>query len=74
MDEMRLKLSTKFMRNIAGKLLSRFIFKEYGYKVDIQFDDLDVWVLNGDATVKANVELKLKNTEFMKIMKSAGLD
>ena len=74
MDEMKIKLSTKFMRNIVSKLVARMIYKKTGYKVDIQLNDLDVQVVNGDTTVKLNVDAKLKNEEFMKIMKTIGLD
>ena len=74
MDEMKVKLSTKFMKNIVSKVMSKIIYKQTGYKVDIQLDDLDVWMLNGDTTIKVNVEAKLKSEEFNKILKSIGMD
>lgn len=74
MDEMKLKLSTKFMRGIVSKLISRMIYKNTGCKVDIQLNDLDVLMFNGDTTVKMNVEARLKSDEFAKVMKSIGLD
>ena len=70
MDELRLKLSTNFMKNIVGKLIARVIYKKYGCKVKIQLNDLDVWSVDGDTTVKLNVEARLKSDEFNKIMKS----
>lgn len=74
MDEMKLKLSTKFMRTIVSKLIARFIYKKTGYKVDIQINELDASAYDGDTTVKLNVEAKLKSEEFNKIMKSINLD
>jgi hypothetical protein len=74
MDEMKVKLSTKFMRNIVSKLIAKAIYKKYGYKVDIQLNDLDVSVIDGDTKISTNVEVKLDNKEFMKIIKSVGLD
>lgn len=74
MDEMKLKLSTKFMRGIVSKLISRAIYKKTGCKVDIQLNDLDVTVFNGDTTLKMNVEARLKSDEFNKIMNSIGVD
>lgn len=74
MDEMKLKLSTKFMRGIVSKLISRMIYKNTGCKVDIQLNDLDILMFNGDTTVKMNVEARLKSDEFTKVMKSIGLD
>jgi hypothetical protein len=74
MDEMKLKLSTKFMRNIVAKLIARFIYKKYGYKVNIQLNDLDVRIIDGETDIQANVEVKLNSNEFMEIMKSITKD
>lgn len=73
-DEMKVKLSTKFMRNLVAKLLSKFIYKKYGYKVDIQLDDLDIRFIDGDTKIKTNVELSIDSNEFKKIIKEVGLD
>lgn len=72
MDEMKLKLSTKFMRGLVSKLLARAIYKKTGCKVDIQLNDLDISVIDGETNISTNVEVKLNSNEFMKIMKSIG--
>lgn len=74
MDEMKVKLSTKFMRNIVSKLIAKAIYKKYGYKVNIQLNELDVSVIDGETSINTNVEVKLDSQEFMKIIKSVGLD
>ena len=74
MDEMKLKLSTKFMRGVASKLLAKLISRKLGYKVDIQLNDLDVSVIDGETQINTNVELKLSSNEFMRIMKDITLD
>lgn len=74
MDEMKLRLSTKFMRNIASKLIAKLIYKKYGYKVNVQLNDLDVSIIDGETSINTNVEIKLNNGEFMKIMKDIGVD
>lgn len=74
MDEMKLKLSTKIMRGIVAKLIAMAIKKKFGYKVDIQLNDLDINIIDGQTNVKTNVELKLDSNEFMKIMKDIGAD
>lgn len=74
MDEMKLKLSTKFMRGVASKLLAKLISRRLGYKVDIQLNDLDVSVVDGETQINTNVELKLSSNEFMRIMKDITLD
>lgn len=74
MDEIKVRLTTKFMRNIVSKLMARMIYKKTGYKVDIQLNDLDINVVDGETKINTNVEVKLDSKEFMKIVKSAGLD
>lgn len=74
MDEMKLKLSTKFMRGMVAKLIARFIYKKYGYKVNIQLNDLDISVIDGETSINTNVEIKLDSKEFMNIMKTIGSD
>lgn len=74
MDEMKLKLSTKLMRGFVSKLIARMIYKKTGYKVDIHINDLDIKVIDGEANVATNLEVKINNDEFLKIIKSIGLD
>lgn len=70
MDEMRVKLSTKLMRGIVAKLISTAIYAKFGYKVDVQIDELDVQMLDGDTTAAANVKVHLASDEFNKIVKT----
>lgn len=74
MDEMKLKLSTRFMRNIVAKLMARMIYKKTGYKVDIYLNELDVSVIDGETHISTSVDAKLSSSEFMKIVKTIGLE
>lgn len=74
LDELKVKLSTKFMRNIVSKLLAKAIYKKTGYKVNIQLKELDISVVDGEAKINTNLEVNIDSNEFMKIIKSAGLD
>lgn len=74
MDEMKIKLSTKFMRNIVAKLIAKFIEMKTGYKVDIQLNDLNVSFIDGDTKVSTNVEVTMDSKEFGKVIKTLGLD
>jgi hypothetical protein len=74
MDEMKVKLSTRFMRNMVSKLISKAIYKKLGYRVDIQLNELDVSVIDGETSINTNVEIKLNSNEFTKIMKAIGSD
>lgn len=73
-DALKLKLSTKFMRGIVSKLIVKAVYKKYGYKIDIQLKELDINVIDGDATINTNVEVKVSSDEFIKIIKDIGLD
>ena len=68
MDEMKLKLTTKFMRGIVSKLIERSIYKKYGYRVNVQLNDLDISVVDGETTINTNVEAKISSEEFKKMM------
>lgn len=74
MDEMKLKLSTKFMRNIVAKLISKMIYKKTGCKVDIQLNELDISVIDGETYISTSIEAKVNSNEFVKIMKNIGLE
>lgn len=74
MDALKLNLSTKFMRGIVTKLISKLIFKKYGYKIDIQLNEIGIEVINGKAFIHADVDAEIDNSELMKIVKSIGLD
>lgn len=68
MDEMKLTLKTKFMRNLVSKLISKFLYKHYKIKTDIRFDNIDINSVGGETTVKVTVEGKLHSEDFYKIM------
>lgn len=68
MDEMKLKLTTKFMRGIVSKLIEKSIYKKYGYRVNVQLNDLDINIIDGETTINTNVEAKISSEEFKKMI------
>ena len=68
MDEMKLKLTTKFMIGIVSKLIERSIYKKYGYRVNVQLNDLDINIIDGETTINTNVEAKISSEEFKKMI------
>lgn len=74
MDALKLNLSTKFMKGIVTKLISKLIFKKFGYEIEIQLNDMSIEVLGGKAYIHADVDATIDNDELMKIVKSIGLD
>lgn len=74
MDELKLKLSTKFMKGIVANLISKALMKKLGYNIDILLNEIDVKAENGKVRVHVDVDAELENSEFVKILKSIGMD
>ena len=69
MDIMKLKLTSKLMRSVVSKLIERSIRKKFGYKVNIQLDDLDINAIDGNVVIKVNAEATMDSKQFNEIMK-----
>ena len=74
MDEMKLKLSTKFMKGMVSKLIAKALYKKLGYKVDIQLNDINVEFIDGETSIHTDVDLRLDKEEFAKLIKSTNLE
>lgn len=74
MDELKMRLSTKFMKNMVSKIISKSVYKKTGYKVNIQLNKIDIEMVDGKIFLHADVDGEIENEEFMKIIKSIGLD
>ena len=74
MDEMKLNLSTKFMRGVFAKLISRFIKKKYGYKVNIYFSEIKIDMIDGETHIHMNADAEMGSDEFKKLLKTINED
>ena len=70
MDELKLNLSSKFMRGIVTKLIAKAIYKKTGYKIEVEPNSINVEVINGKAHIHADVDAEIDNEELMKIVKT----
>ena len=70
MDELKLNLSSKFMRGIVTKLIAKAIYKKTGYKIEVELNSINVAVINGKAHIHADVDAEIDNEELMKIVKT----
>ena len=70
MDELKLNLSSKFMRGIVTKLMAKVIYKKTGYKIEVELNSINVEVINGKAHIHADVDAEIDNEELMKIVKT----
>lgn len=74
MDMLMLKLSTKFMKGIVAKIISKKVYKKLGYKIDIQLNDVQIDTINGDVRLHVDVDTKMGRTEFERLMEELGED
>lgn len=70
MDEMKVKLSTKFMKGLVSKLISRIAYEKTGRKFNIQINDLDINVTGDNAKLITSIEVMLSNDELKELLKS----
>lgn len=68
MDLLKLKISTKFMKGIIAKIVSKKIYKQFGYKIDIQLNDIQLDIIDGDVKIRVDVDGKMNKTEFSRLM------
>lgn len=72
MDLLKLKISTKFMKGLVAKVISRKIYKRFGYKVDIQLNDIQLDVVDCDVNFHIDTDAKMSKTEFSRLMEQIG--
>lgn len=68
MDELKLNLSSRLMKGIVTKLISKTIYKKTGYKIDVELNTVTVEVIDGKAYIHADVDAEIDNKELMKIV------
>lgn len=74
MDVLKLKLSTKFMRSMIANLISKALYKKMGYDINILLNEIEVRNENGKIMLHVNADAEVDNVEFVKILKSIGMD
>lgn len=74
MDELKLNLTTKFMRGILAKLMAKAIRKKLGCNIDILINQISVTAVDGKVHIHADVDGETTNEDLMKMVKTIGLD
>ena len=74
MDMFVLKLSTKYMKGLVAKIISRKMSKKFGYTVDIQLNDVQIDVIDGEVKIHIDADGKMNKTEFNKLIKEISKD
>ncbi len=70
---MKFNLSNDFVGGAVAKLLSKFIQRKTGYKINIQLNDLNVEVVDGKAHLHINADAEMDDNELIKVFKVIGV-
>lgn len=73
MDELKMVLHTRFMRNIVTKMMAKAIFKKTGYDVDIQLNKIEAETYDGKIHIRMDIDAELNSEDLVKILKSGDL-
>ena len=70
MDELKLKITSKLMKNLLTKLISKTLFKKIGSEMDIQINDISIENVDGELSIHADIDGKMSKDEFIKLIKN----
>lgn len=70
MDELKLVISTKFMRNLITKLLAKAIYKKTGYKIDIQINKIEANTRDGKVRINIDADAEMGFDDLKNILKN----
>lgn len=73
MDELKMSLSTKFMKGIVTKIISKAILKKTGYNINIQLNEIKLETVDGKVCLHADVDAEINNEDFINIIKNKDL-
>lgn len=67
MDEMKIKLSTKFMRGMVAKILTKVIFSKFGVKPEITVNGLEAELKDGKIRFHVDMDGEIDEDVLLKI-------
>lgn len=73
MDVLKLVLSTKFMRGVVTKIITKAILKKTGYNIDIQLNKVEVENVDGKLCLHMDVDAEVGTEEFVKMLQDSDL-
>lgn len=69
-----MRIISEFMRNIVSKLAKKTIYKKFGYNMDVQFNNINVKIVEGEARIHLDLDTRIEKDELIKILKQIGLN
>lgn len=75
MDELKMNLSTKWLKDIVTKLISKVISEKLGYKVRVELSEVHITTTeNNELRLHLNGSAVMDMAELAKLAKAASLD
>lgn len=74
MDELKLRLSTKFMKGMIAKFISKAIFKKVGVNPDIQLNEIEVEMKDGKMRIHISMDGEIDEKSLVKALQLVDLD
>lgn len=71
MDEMKIKLSTRFMRGIVARIAMKVISKKLGFKPEIQLHEIAVEKIGNKIHLHINADAQISDKDLYKITRLA---
>ena len=73
MDELKLKIGSKFMKGAISGMVRKMIKKNFGYDVNVRIEGLNVTLTDGKAHVHLNADAEINNDDITKILTAIGM-
>lgn len=73
MDVLKLVLSTKFMKGIVTKIVTKAILKKTGYNINVQLNKVEVENVDGKVCLHMDVDAEVETEEFVRMLKDSDL-
>ncbi len=70
MDELKLKLQTKFMRGIVANLIGTAIQKKLGCDIDVYLNKIEVVTTEDKIQLHVDIDADMTNGEFARLVNS----
>lgn len=69
MDEINIKVSSNFMKNIIAKIIAKILSKQLGCQLDVFIQEINIVRDNGITHIHANVDAEITDRDFVKLVK-----
>ena len=75
LDMLKFKLaSSKMMKGFITKIVEKKIYEKLGYKINVQLNDIQIDMVDGDIKAHLDVDAKMNKSEFNRLMESLNED